>query len=50
MQGAPFLLMGFGAHLSLGKIANHHGAFNQSGGDEMRGFVQTVTLFGAFAL
>jgi hypothetical protein len=39
------VLMGFHDHLPLGKIANHHGAFNQSGGDEMGGFVQTRTLF-----
>src|SRR5262245_57914085 len=44
-----FLLMGFGDQLPLGKIANHHGAFNQSAGDEMRGFMQTVPLFMALA-
>ena len=32
------------------ETAGHPGAFNQSGGDEMRGFVQTVTLFVALAL
>jgi hypothetical protein len=45
-----FLLVSFHDHLPLGKVANHHGAFNQSVSDEMRGFVQTVTLFVAFAL
>jgi hypothetical protein len=44
------VLMGFHDHLPLGKIANHHGAFNQPVSDEMRGFVQTVTLFSAFTL
>jgi hypothetical protein len=29
------LLVGLGDHLPLGKIANHHGAFNQSVSDEM---------------
>src|SRR5258708_35101960 len=47
---AVLLLVGLGNHLPLGEIANHHGAFNQSVGDEMRGFVQTVTLFVALAL
>ncbi len=31
------------------KIANHHGAFNQSVGNEVRSFVQTVPLFVTFA-
>jgi hypothetical protein len=42
------LLVGFRDHLPLGEIANYHGAFNQSRGDEMRGFVQTVPVFVAF--
>src|SRR5262245_23425661 len=42
---AMLLLVSLGDHLPLGEIADHHGAFNQSVGDEMRGFVQAVTLF-----
>ena len=39
------LLVSLRDHLPLGEIANHHGAFNQSVGNEVRGFVQTVPLF-----
>jgi hypothetical protein len=35
VQRVPLLLVGFGDHLPLGKIANHHSAFNQPVGDEM---------------
>ena len=34
MQGARPLVVGFGDHLPLGEIANHHGAFNQSASDD----------------
>ncbi len=46
----PLLLAGFGDHLPLGKLANHHRALKQSVGDEVRGFVQTVPVFVALAL
>jgi hypothetical protein len=43
MQGFEMLGMLLGDHLPLGKISDHHRAFNQSVSDEMGGFVQTVT-------
>ena len=49
MEGFQMLGMLLGDHLPLGKISDHHSAFNQSVSDEMRGFVQTVPLFVAFA-
>ena len=39
----PAFHMLLGDHLPLGKLSDHHSAFNQSVSDEMTRFVQTVT-------
>jgi hypothetical protein len=51
---APFfgslVLLFFDDHLPLGKIANDHSPFSQCASDEVRSFVQTVSLFATFLL
>ncbi len=47
---AGLMLLFLNDHLPLGKIANDHSPFSQCASDEVRGFMQTVSLFAALLL